>query len=51
MGRKILTWLVIAFVVWFVLHDPGRAGLVVRNTASALNHAGHQILHFFDSVS
>ncbi len=48
--KKIVTWLVIAFVVYFVLKEPTRAGDVVRNTATALNHAGHQVLNFFDSI-
>jgi len=50
-GKKIVTWLLIAFVVYFVLHEPTRAAQVVRSTASAINYAGHQVLHFFDSVA
>ncbi len=44
-------WLVVAFVVYFVLKEPTRAGEVVRNTATALNHAGRQVLNFFDSIA
>lgn len=49
--KKIVTWLVIAFVIYFVLKEPSRAGDVVRNTATALNHAGRQVLDFFDSIA
>lgn len=51
MFRKIVFWLVVAFVVYFVLKEPSRAGEVVRNTATALNHAGRQVLNFFDSIA
>jgi hypothetical protein len=50
-GRKVLTWLVIAFVVYFVLKEPTRAGDIVQNTAAALNHAGKQVLSFFNSIA
>ena len=48
--KKIVFWLVIAFVVYFILKEPDRAGEVVRDTANALNHAGRQVLNFFDSI-
>ncbi|MEP6463905.1 MAG: hypothetical protein ABJC62_10940 [Frankiaceae bacterium] len=51
MFRKGLFWLVIAFVIYFVLKEPTRAGEVVRNTATALDHAGRQVLNFFDSIA
>lgn len=51
MIRKTLTWLLVAFVVYFVLKEPDRAGEVVRDTATAINHAGRQVLNFFDSIA
>ena len=51
MGKKVLTWLLIAFVVWDVLSEPDHAGNVVRNTAIALDHAGRQVLNFFNSIA
>lgn len=49
--KKILTWLAIAFVIYFVLTEPTRAGDLVRSTASALNSGAQQVLHFFDSIA
>ena len=51
MFKKIVFWLVIAFVVYFILKEPDRAGEVVRDTATAINTAGRQVLNFFDSIA
>ena len=51
MFKKIVFWLVIAFVVYFILQEPDRAGEVVRETATAINTAGRQVLNFFDSIA
>jgi hypothetical protein len=49
--KRILTWLGIAFVVFFVLSSPGDAGSVVRSAFDGIESAADQLAEFVKSIA
>lgn len=50
MAKKVLTWVIIAFAVFYVLKDPGGAANAVRGAAGGLGEAGDSVAVFFESL-
>jgi hypothetical protein len=50
-AKKALTWIGIAFVVFFVLSSPGDAGGVVKSGFNAIESAANQLAAFVKSVA
>jgi len=48
--RKILTYLAIAFVIWFVIEEPTTAGGLVRNIGHLLSVTAHGVTKFIASI-
>ena len=48
--RKAVTWIAIAFVVFYVLTQPGNAGNTVDSIFSALQRAGNSLATFVSSI-
>jgi hypothetical protein len=50
-ARKALTWIGIAFVVFFVLSSPNDAGGVVRSAFNGIESAANQLSAFVKSIA
>jgi hypothetical protein len=50
-AKKALTWIGIAFVIFFVLSSPGDAGNVVHSGFDAIRSAANQLAAFVKSVA
>jgi hypothetical protein len=48
--RQILTYLVIAFVIWWVIQEPGSAGHLIHNIGALLSQAAHGMSNFISSI-
>ncbi len=48
--KQILSWLAIAFVIWWVIKEPTNAGHVVHNAGTLLTTAANGISSFFTSL-
>lgn len=48
--KKAVTWLAIAFVVFFVLSQPGQAGNTVDSIFNGLEDAGNSLATFVTSI-
>ncbi len=48
--KDILKYLLIAFVVWWVIQQPGSAAHLVHNIGSLLSSAANGISHFVASI-
>jgi hypothetical protein len=48
--RQILTYLVIAFIVWWVIQEPTSAAHLVHNIGSLLSQAAHGMSNFVASI-
>jgi hypothetical protein len=48
--KQILTYLVIAFVIWWVIQEPGSAGHLVHNIGALLSEAAHGMSSFVASI-
>jgi hypothetical protein len=48
--KKILTWLVFAFVAYTVIRAPATAASAVNQAFSGLSTAGQSISDFFDAL-
>jgi hypothetical protein len=48
--RQILTYLVIAFVIWWVIQEPTSAAHLVHNIGSLLSQAAHGVSSFVASI-
>lgn len=46
----VLQWLVIAFIVWWVIQEPGNAAHLVHNIGSFLTTAAHGLSNFVSSI-
>jgi len=46
----VLQWLVIAFIVWWVIQEPGNAAHLVHNIGSFLTTAAHGLSNFVASI-
>jgi hypothetical protein len=49
--KKVLTWVGIAFVVFFVLSDPGNAGESVKQGFGAIESLGNQLAKFVNELA
>lgn len=49
-AKKIVTWLVIAFVVFYVIRSPDQSAQVVRNAGHALGAAASSLATFVGSL-
>lgn len=50
-ARKAMTWIGIAFVVFFVLSSPTDAGGVVRSAFDGIENAANQLAEFVKSIA
>ena len=48
--KKILTWLVVAFVVFYVIQAPESSAQLVRNAGEALGDAAQSLANFVGSL-
>ncbi len=48
--KKVVTWLVIAFVVFYVIQEPQRSADLVRNAGEALGNAASSLSTFVGSL-
>jgi len=48
--RQILTYLLIAFAIWWVIQEPTSAGHLVHNIGSLLSQAAHGVSSFVASI-
>ncbi len=48
--RKILGWLVVIFLVWFLVTNPAGAAAAVNNVLDALKNVGSSLATFVTSL-
>ena len=48
--KKVVTWLVVAFVVWFVIQAPEQSAQLVKNAGEALGNAASSLATFVGSL-
>ncbi len=48
--KKVLTWLVVAFVLFYVIQAPERSAQLVRNAGHALGDAASSLAQFVGSL-
>jgi hypothetical protein len=48
--KKVLTWLVVAFVVFYVIKSPDHSAQLVRNAGHALGAAASSLAAFVGSL-
>ena len=48
--KKVLTWLVLAFVIFWLISAPQDAADVTRSAAHGLSAAGQSLMTFFGSL-
>jgi hypothetical protein len=48
--KKVLLWLVLAFVVYTIIASPGKAAEMVRETFGGISTAGESLGSFFDAL-
>jgi hypothetical protein len=48
--KKVLTWLVVAFVLFYVIQAPERSAQLVRNAGHALGDAASSLAAFVGSL-
>ncbi len=48
--KKVVTWLVVAFVVWFVIQAPEQSAQMVKNAGQALGNAASSLAQFVGSL-
>ena len=48
--KKVVTWLVVAFVVFYVIQAPEASAQLVRNTGHALGGAASSLAQFVGSL-
>ena len=47
---NILKWVIIAFVVWWIIQEPGNAAHLVHNIGNLLTSAASGLSHFVASI-
>lgn len=50
MLKKIATWLVIAFIIFFLLTQPTQAAAAVKSVGTGLHHGADQLAQFFSNL-
>ena len=48
--KKVVAWLVVAFVVWFVIQAPEQSAQMVKNAGQALGNAASSLAQFVGSL-
>jgi large-conductance mechanosensitive channel len=48
--KKVLTWLIVAFVIFYVIQAPESAAQVVKNAGQALGNAASSFADFVGSL-
>jgi hypothetical protein len=48
--KQILTYLIVAFLIWFVIKEPGNAGHIINNVGGFLSSAATGFGHFISSI-
>jgi hypothetical protein len=48
--KKVVTWLVVAFVVWYVIQAPEQSAQIVKNVGDALGNAATSFANFVGSL-
>src|SRR5215217_5390864 len=48
--KKVLTWLIVAFVVFYVIQAPESSAQMVRNVGTALGNAASSLATFVGSI-
>ncbi|HEY1706075.1 MAG TPA: hypothetical protein VGG75_40875 [Trebonia sp.] len=48
--KQIVTYLIVAFLVWFVIKQPGSAGHIINNIGTFLSTAASGFGHFISSI-
>ncbi|MGH4014116.1 MAG: hypothetical protein ACRDSL_09355 [Pseudonocardiaceae bacterium] len=48
--KKYLTWIIIAFVLFFIISQPNQAADFVRDGVGMLQDAGRRAMAFMDSL-
>jgi large-conductance mechanosensitive channel len=48
--KKVITWLVVAFVIFYVIQAPERSAQLVRNAGHALGDAASSLAAFVGSL-
>jgi hypothetical protein len=48
--KKVLTWLVLAFVIFYVIKSPDQSAQLVRNAGHALGDAASSLAAFIGSL-
>lgn len=48
--RQIITYLVIAFVIWWLIQEPASAGHLIHNIGALLSQAAHGVSTFIASI-
>ena len=48
--KKLLTWLIVAFVLFYLIQNPERSAQVVRNAGHALGDAASSLATFVGSL-
>ncbi|SEO71722.1 hypothetical protein [Trujillonella endophytica] len=48
--KKILTWVIVAFLVFYVIQAPERSAEIVKSAGETLGDAAASIADFFESL-
>ena len=48
--KKVVTWLIVAFVVFYVIQAPDQSAQIVRNAGNALGDAASSLATFVGSL-
>lgn len=48
--KTVVQWLLIAFVIWWVVEEPGNAGHLVNNIGDILSNAATGLGRFITSI-
>lgn len=49
--KRVITWLVVAFAVWYVIQDPEGSADIVRAAGTALGDAATSLSEFVGSLA
>ena len=49
--KKVITWLVVAFAVWYVIQNPEGSAEMVRSAGTALGDAATSLSQFVGSLA
>ena len=49
--KKVITWLLVAFAVWYVIQDPEGSADIVRNAGTVLGDAATSLSEFVGQLA